>query len=291
MTEVEVTSKHPFLDDDLQLISNWREWRKQWDANPILEIRLGLLHVGFDVKVWFDEDSSERLRFYMAAADRPEVYGISSELFKAYDQLADKAFAVLSQHFFKNRAEDSREDPSWLYWVAKDPALLEALMHFFRPGRYNGLHNLKLRGGVHAREAEAFLQDFLKSGWLYPDRGGFRRDEGQAGILKGLRPRFLQIMEASGVLVNLLRWQKDYGLDEETLDHLHMLALAETKFRGQEKILVGSVEEAILEGSEAARVYILAKICHEEEIRRNKLREIVRQEQELEERRKKLTSH
>jgi len=136
-----IRSDHPLLQGEITHLKNWQEWRALWDANPSIDVRHGLLHIGFQVphsqrerdhrtgQIIPFKYSEDRLGFYLAVADGWTDYNHfhSSDLRESYGErrheegffnlttsrkrqrLAGKAFAVLMntwlEPFDEKRAE------------------------------------------------------------------------------------------------------------------------------------------------------------------------------------------
>ncbi|MBW3538458.1 hypothetical protein KY386_03115 [Candidatus Parcubacteria bacterium] len=297
---------------ELTQISDWLEWRQLWQRAMYVEQYMGLLHCGFDVPAagpgCQTRPLQERMRinhidricFYLELADG--WYGSDSDFLRPQEQasfnrsvhpgsmraeLARKAFAMLSQHFFRNTNTDRGDQPSWTELVAEEK-VLEKVIWFFRLDEYERIPNLghPNKPNVHEQRAREFVVELCKLGWTIRRNRWPLPDYGDEVIDRFVtaRPHFVEMLIGSRH-IDLLLDHLRYPLDEASWQKLEALALKERRLRTSELHRVSmrvpdSVEEAAANGSEAALVLIVLRALWAEEERLSALQAAVQQERE-----------
>jgi len=319
LTSYLVRQDHPLLALSLEKIKGWQEWKVLWQAASRFEQYLGLLHCGFDVtpvhrsSYYYDRDKVraaevDRVCFYLELADS---FRESTSYFKLEEeddqvrspgggkslieetavmrvQLAQKAFDVLSQRFFRNTAREGDDLSSWVELVV-DATVLKKVIWFFRLDEYNHIPNLgdPETPGVHEQWAKKFVVELCKLGWARRfDRMIPGYEHEARARLTAARPHFMAMLLGSGH-IDLLLDRESYPLDEPSWQRLTELAYTERYIRQPDRLSYGSVKkkpvslkEAAANRSEAARVLLLLQIYRAEDERFAALREAVDQERE-----------
>ncbi len=156
---------HDLFSREIRPIRNWHEFLERWQVAVTLEEMLGLLHAGFNVSSFDQEQhdiwgfqSVDRLTFYFKIADgwvssmllrvsadyRIVNYGIQKTSAELRQILARKAFEMLCQHFFRPEEMDGscrgNRFVKLHFFLINYRVLFPAIQHFFRPeeGLYCG---------------------------------------------------------------------------------------------------------------------------------------------------------
>ncbi len=297
-----VPADHPLLTINTVTFPSWEKWLEHWGSASHFEELFGLLHCGFAVPAVSNNVvglsqtqemnvQAQRIRFYLMIADghasaedsfmRIDEYsdGDLSEVHlntaRLRQQLARKAFGVVSQHLFKNANQEGRL-PSWL-WNAVHPEVLPQLIWFFRSNKRGQIQNLRYNGSrssIHVEQADRFALELCKLGWTFnPRSSGHSSQAGQVlSRLEASRPHFIEILLGIGQ-IGLLEDADVYPLDKASWKKLEELALQPRPIRPANPAGVSetrtprNMQEAWVNGSEAARVVILRGIAEAEERR------------------------
>jgi hypothetical protein len=312
-----MSNLHPLAADEVRPISGWQEWRKLWQETKVAEIRHSLLHFGFEVETRAGE-SAERTIFYLSIADgfdtshdvnfaskgdhRPPHFSSFGRSVESTEKIrrmvARKAFDMLCQHVFKkDKAERSLDERS-VWWVQRlaNPAVFEAMLHFFRIDDRNRVRNLpvRLEPDHKAEIAEGFLVELTKLGW----KGHiYERHIGEDGVrlFADARPRFVEILCAMRRPDLLLTQEYTGGgftrletIDEESLHMLEKIVMdqeLDIPFENGDR-KPKTTEEAAASGSRAAIVCMVLKSRAKEFERLRHIRELederIRVERQLE---------
>ena len=183
--------KHSLLEIKHFPALTWPKFLEKWaDPSLELELRIGLLHCGFDIPIDTHEGIAERLLFYFDVADgycleenfsenyrdaeKWWVSGVNKTLSVAgiRQLVARKAFQQLCLRFFKNENKESHA-PSWAKFLLKEESF-NKILWFFRLNTYNGLVNdpyTTIDGGVKEHYKE-IVRDFLDR-FIFIVWGGF----------------------------------------------------------------------------------------------------------------------
>jgi hypothetical protein len=279
---------HILLQRELERDLDWERWKKRWNEVKTPEELIGLLHCGFSVSAQYPAGYVDRVCFYLNVADgysESESFFLSpsererglvsdrlERAFKKRQAVAMKAWTMLCDHFFK-KSED-RERTTWPNLVIEKP-IFEKLLWFFGPlEEIGGRDNFPPRSSEKHDDLTAlvFLFEFVRFAWEFVcrDRHSGERDEKIREMFRAERPRLVRILECIGELDFLLRRE---DIDESVLGKLKEMALRkylwfDKKYR--------TIPEAIYEGSEAARVYLLLRVKQGEEKRRERFKEAER---------------
>jgi hypothetical protein len=190
--EVPVAPKHPLLSGPTKMISSFAELRELWETVPVVEFRLGLLHVGFDVPHGQDEKAGDRIKFYLDVADgysglsngplrdtpmrgMPAKRDFSivlydSAVFKrarsteeVLRQIAFKAFHTVVQRFFKTAPREKAWSNKWenSHWLTY-PGVIEKIIWFFRvSGGSFGIENLSYSEDEDTKRIVNLAKNFM----------------------------------------------------------------------------------------------------------------------------------
>lgn len=143
-----IRKQHPLFNRDFCFSLTWKEWKKLFTETKQAHEAVGLLHHGFEVDVDYEQSTErERVSFYLKVA-----YGYNNEtLFRLADdsdnrflsifgrhsvtearmEIAQKAWSVLCQKFFKNRDSDDLPLGWRIITDREGEKLLEKVFWFF----------------------------------------------------------------------------------------------------------------------------------------------------------------
>lgn len=299
---------HPLLRGEISYIKDWTEWKELWESTKYAELRHSLLHFGFGVSCSWAQDEIERVCMYLEIADR---YGSSWEFQKGERTefsrrtafggtvwhpeelrriLAEKAFHVLCQNFFKNTESFVYRAPSWVQ-LATDPLVLEKLFWYFRLDEYGRVHNLPNSDDDHhieiAREFAYSLCTFL---WFCEDivDGRYYGDTVYSGVKRtppGTRLNIITLLFGLRRLNVLL--DEKYELDDSCMKRLEELALGYDLFMpnidsyGDKLRKPTTIQEALLGKSKVAEILLILRAKQTEKKRLDEIRALNMQRREL----------
>ncbi len=271
---------HPLVRKEIGSISDWSHWLRRWEETSDAEILLGLLHTGFSVRTSYPDEVVARICFYLEIADghrcesvfRPEDKSgwWDRELSGRRLLLAVKAWKMLCGNFFKESSEQGERGATWKT-LTLYPVLFEKLIWFFDPRRHEYPGNIPRRNEKHEGEiVHQFLEEWIALCWGW-QCGEWRHDEKCQAIKQiflSVRLKFIDILEDIGRLNFLLTvpTQARVEVNQASMRHLRRLALGQ----GYHK-QYATIEEAIFDGRQAARVYLLLSTMQAEDERRRKV--------------------
>lgn len=297
----------------------WGKWKELWEKEQPDFFRHSLLHFGFQTLANGDEERAERIGLYLEVADFctengqypwkkgwEEEHPTCSVLetresrgpSKVKLALAQKAFAGLSQNFFKNTAEE-RHCPSW-FQTLTIPGVMEKVLWFFRLNKDQWFVNLKHdwdRENMHGKIAREFLFDVCRvilrtANWYHNSGRGVLSDH---DFFPSFRPKTIGALYGLGKIDYLF---KVPGLiDDECMKVLEELAMksAERDIKIEDPDTGGrnchrptSIKEACLV-SPAARVFFTLKTMKKEIKRLQELYRLKNRQTEIEEEMRRLS--
>jgi hypothetical protein len=311
----EVEATHNLFTREIRPIRNWHEWLERWQAAVSLEEMLGLLHVGFNVSLdcsqWSEKIYSniDRLIFYFMIADGwgdsslleiPEDRGNDYQVGRDHNGnvihktpselrqlLAQKAFGVLCQNFFKAELHEGRNgfEGDWETVVCSEQ-LFPIIQKYFRADdrRFSsGIHirNLPYRHHEQSHSgklATNFLINLAKFIWRWkehqiwlsnPDLGELEKQQRKVRArLDAAKPWTVEVLSWLGELNVLREWIME--LDRPCLAKLREIAMRQ-KLEGHRHSVakerkVSTLDEACYVGSKSAwflKEYELKRREHE----------------------------
>lgn len=262
-------------------IHSWEEWRKYWEQTDLpVEFRESLLFRGFGAEAYDWEESAERIKLYLCLADgylwENNFTDQNPENEKFYLQtclgnlrpceirqsLARKTFETLCLHVFKNTSKGEFRQPDWARLVA-DEEILKAILFFFRLGDYGRFKNLPdhrgdSRNNHHTLTAVQFLRELVFHTWPVSHKPNWW-SEGSMNMFRCHYPQFIEILAGLGELDSLIEYRRYKEMTFDCFERLRRISLAGGKF--------GNLEEAIYNGSAAARVLYCIEVIMKEEKR------------------------
>lgn len=301
---------HPLLTVETDFVTTWNEWKELWKSKSPAIIRHGLLHYGFQVRTNTPGEYTERLLFYLQAADghcdiwafkkigehqaemrTPFNTAKSMTAQDVYRVLSEKAFVELARNLFKNSARTS-DIPSWYDDIFNVPGIFEKVLWFFRPAENEWwLRNLGRhwdKAGVHYQEARDFLLGLSRMGW---DFNLVRKYDKEAReMLLGARPRLVEILAGLRQLDFLLGVENEIG--ENSLAKLEEIAMrqdlwlpspSQARPWEEKRRKPVNLEEAIYGKSQAAHVLTALRVRARQAARFEQLRELAFQQREVQE--------
>ncbi len=283
----ETTAPHPAVephrvyDYDMTPLGDWGDWQAIWDHPQIAaQIRLGLLHTAFDIRIMDKQTAGERLCLILELADGydhrnfydpTDTNSRSHEREEQRSKLVEKAMAVLVSHYFRDPKEqgDAHDDTAkWVYLIEL-PGVLEKTIWFFRANQHCTVSNLPRGTNTHlSRVVRSFASRLWKLGWNYDQfktdsknrpRRLYEQELAFQASLKAARPQLLLLAFHLGE-EDLLIANSGYELDYECQEHLLGVAMRSNYFGGKQ-VIPDSLEQAFFMGSSAARVLILKHIA------------------------------
>jgi len=209
----EEEKEHPLLEINHFYPLDWKKITEMWqDPNLPFEIRLSLLHYGFNV----DSGGTlkERLFFYFDLADGFDRHDFSVGWHERHDpsnsdrrkEIAKKAFQMLCLHFFKDPEKGKR--CLWKEYIAFDENVFKKMLWLFRPvgsgspSLVNDVGYDSCRVGSHYLEiAQKFLDDFVKFVWYGFDE--YESDRGH-GVVRPTSTNYKWFIDARPQIVEIL---------------------------------------------------------------------------------------
>lgn len=304
-----VQAVHPLLQKDLDCIHSWVKWKEIWVGEKHVECLSGLLHAGFNVRVYDDNEVRDRVFFYLGVADgyRSELrkqgefwqydrlFHLTSELTpepKVRQHLAQKSFEELGKHVFKNQNRLDQK-PSWFWLLTHNYSILDAVLAFFLPqGTLEPkIRNLDPDAREHHQEvATKFLIDLCVFALNLPN---VRHEDPCREELQKRHPQFLRVL--AGLHRLDLAPRKQCDADEQCLEMLKQIALA-TKlwlpsspdYWQKKHRLPTTLDEAVYGGSHAAALYMELQVRSREHQRFSQMGRLT---SEIEEARRELQQH
>lgn len=308
---VEHPEEHP-LAQVTGTIGSWSRWKEVWEASPMAEQKIGLLHFLFHIHTVGWEESIQRIYFCLNIADgynaawnfrlpdedRERRFklekspGRSLSLSEVRQRVARKAFEVLANAILKNRALDSNSYPSWCF-IVEHPELLDKLLWFFRVDDEARMGNLPCNRGEHEVYSvitRRFLIDLVRFAWEFRYFGKYEVDSDRViqANFRVRRPQFIELLWSLGEMDILLNpvFQFDqacwFKLEELSFrKDLYMQTEGEHGHWGRECRKPTTLAEAHYGGSWPAVVLTHRRIVAEEEERFARLRELSEREEAL----------
>lgn len=291
---------HPLCTKELRLIPTWSEWKKLWEAEAHPERLIGLLHIGFDVPL--DTEASDRILFYLSIADghtsgigtweeRRQEFSFSGRYTTwagIRRWISEKAFQKLCRRVFKNTESRDRR-PSWLATLTCDSyRVLDAVLAFFlecdpvwvQQGRL--LRNLPQDKDSHEwGVAVSFLENLSIFAWNPFLLANYGDDLAIRESVRQRRPQLVRVLAGLGKL-SLFEGKSPEDLDDACNEELKRVALGTRLYLPtgpdwrETFRLPETLEEAVVGGSEAARVLLLHAIWQKELKRCAQLQELAR---------------
>lgn len=301
---------HPLLKKEIWEDVSWEDKKKRWDEEmardrPDPSVLEGILH-----RLFSNGTCPESICFCLDLADGHE----SGDLFSKVSasslhspqvktrnrEIAEKAWRVLCDNFFKNTKESS-QIASWVDLVVNEQ-VFKKILWFFSPQKEdrigNNLPNPDLSGrnrGHYANIARTFLKEFIRFVWRIDRFGrfvdGLTSAECKAirEIFRKARPQIIEIaaeMKDLNFLLNrdyyLKEWCGGFDVDDATMEKLEELSFAEELWDGKEHRKPESVEKAFYHDSYSAEILVLLRIIKVEWERKCKLEEAERKKLEAE---------
>ena len=256
---------HTLFSRKIRPIRNWHEWLERWQEAQSIEEMLGLLHVGFSVRLERGEygepeyEVTDRYLFYLGIADGwndqyllqhteddgEYTYGVDDYGHRVYRStaylrqvLARKAFDMLAFNFFNRSLYYNDHQKFAGFWPQMVPSeLFPAIQHFFRAqparfGRSIEVPNLSGREKIADSEKNAihFISNLAVFIWEWeePDHyyGGDEEKRQEEG-----RERKARLNAAKPWMVEVLEYINrldvlwKYTLDDSCLKKLMEIAL------------------------------------------------------------------
>lgn len=283
---------HSLRQSDITYIRNWDEWKKQWQLANLVELRLGLLHLGFGISLedipgqprengactkrgvdriclYLDlaDGHLERMRFIKSHENLQPDPRIRSAVGRTdaaslRQEISKKAFGVLCTDIFlrfdANPFPTSKSSPLG-HW--SDPAALRKFLWFFRPTGTSTLYNVENIGNGKNIRAEAATSFAL---WLcrfllgIDEKRHFPELQKELGeqLFSEFRPKAIEILATLNKLDILI--QGNFQPDLQSLLTLKKLAM-DTLFPNDSASAreTRTLEEAVASGSPAARVLLV----------------------------------
>lgn len=262
---------HTTLTREIRPIRNWYEWLALWQRAETLEEMLGMLHVGFNVRLetlsWEEKreyDEIDRLTFYFTIADGwtddvllrlPEdiestgAYSDGKTPRQLRQRLAHKAFDMLCISFFKEAGVPGQGRLSYTFgyqWesVITSERLFQVIQNFFkeetpRYGEHIEIRNLGSFNDQRThneRFAVNFLLNLAKFMWTYTWRKSKLLDVGSTEERGRLATTLARINAAKPWMVTVLSKLDEFGVLREwilELDKACLAKLEEIAFRGK----------------------------------------------------------
>lgn len=301
---------HPLLQVETEFVTSWSEWKELWKSKLPAIVRHGLLHYGFQVRTGIPGEYTERLLFYLQAADgHCDIWSFKTigerqiEMCTPFNTtkrmtpqdvnrvLSEKAFVELARNLFKNMGRRG-EIPSWYSDIFRVPGVFEKVLWFFRPAENESwLRNLGRHwdeAGVHYQEASDFLLDLCRMGWNF----NYLRDNDEEArqMLVEARPRLVEVLSGLNRLDFLLRvYRIEEKIDETCLTKLEELALGKNHELPSGKYK--SLEDALCGGDpQAAQVLMVLRLKIARAARIEQIRDLEHQRQAAQAQLEKLTA-
>lgn len=282
-------------------LTNWGEWERSWDEEmervaPRTENLLGSLHLIFAIPGGYSKAVLHLLEiadgyyvnFTLREGD-PVIYFPKENRkigWNVRHVIAEKAWKLLCDNFFKNRAEKSWHTPSWTRTVA-DKEVFNRLLWFFDPQKR--CLNIPYRNNRDRYDETAlqFLREFVIFAWYFrtfDDRWGpHEEDEVIQKMFREARPKLVEILDAIHGLDFLLNGEgliKENEYPERLINAAVIAKLEELALENHE-----TVKEAAWAGSYAAQTLL---VLHSNMKEQKRQKHITEAEQQAEEARHKL---
>jgi hypothetical protein len=305
---METNDTHPLLRKEFGMIRHWFLWKKAWDEAEHAEQLMGLLHVAFDMETSEPNDWIERYRFLLDVADGFEAYdelkkpddyptfgctygtlaptGIINERRQMRRTVATKAMQVLCDRVLRFEPTKGYQ----LAWRFTQPEIFEKLLWFFDDAdrRTHGYNLSDRDDGRISTATRAFVRALIGNAWrflpnAFGDRFDRKDEESIRAMFDAARPRFVRMLFRMGkldLLVNIDKRWRDMGAAEMSV----LCAVA--KLRSNTNAGYGEYEsrdEALCEGSNAAKVLIAIEACRREEERKRVIAQAEREVREAQE--------
>ncbi len=286
----EVREWHPLCQKEINFSLTWQEWKKCFEeARKAYEI-LGLLHYGFDVDVRDENEYRERIIYYLEMAYGYDSLSLFSSIGERRDEnfrnifgrctseeakkkIAQKAWAMLCQRFFKNTEKSETSNPSWWWLVRNDSQILDKILWFF--SEKDNIPRRNRTDEHNNRIALDFLYTLAKYAW---SRHSGRHHYGEKPLPHFVknRPKFIRILSHLGKLYFLVdNWEM---VTKSDLIALKELALYEDGKKGGKKKYKTISEAAIGSFWEAkrsvAQVLIILEPMIEEKKRQEQAKDL-----------------
>ncbi len=302
-TREKTKKAHPLLSYIPTTIGSFDEWKKRWDKQQSTEERLGLLHtlmisdhcwsrqkgVPFLLEI-ADGYCDSEYRFRLAAEREDSWDENKREAAGQRLMIAKKAMSVLCAKFFK-RQTDRYGKVSYLWWWAlEDEGICSSLFDFFLSGDSDCVKNCNRRPSERDSDQPVvlqFLKDFSKQGWEFEnfcEQSFGSQDDTIQRRLISYRPKFIEILTWLGTLQWLLSQQRvEVVFDSASLGKLKEIALDKeyqlpslTNHWETEHRSPRNIREAVYAKSAAAEVLVIYGIRHQERLRSEKFRRILK---------------
>lgn len=309
---------------EIRRTKNFHEWLERWQSAETLGELLGLLHEGFEVSLEasaYGEPNykiADRLAFYLFVANGwTSAYTIESDSPSGVRQIvAQKAFNMLAQNFFKNGeaqkiSEYWREDRSGSFWkdIVRLEQVFNAILYFFKIEKKRFGDGLEIPNLPHRRErshaeqiAFNFLMNFVDLIWEWrdPEIESWCNEEERTKMKKyvdeirervdGAKPWTIEVMEIFDRL-DLLRARFPL-LDGIALVKLREIAMRQNISEFRHPVTnsrpVISLDEARFVGSRAAWLISEYELIKRERARLEQIRSAQREIEEANEKLKRL---
>ncbi|MBX4211270.1 MAG: hypothetical protein KW806_00505 [Candidatus Yanofskybacteria bacterium] len=274
---------HVLMTREFGVIKDWTEWKQRWDEADTAEVLLGLVYCGFHVPLTegYDYEKREELKadricFYLEIADGHAGWDLMHEHERGEWNLGDegtlphrrqaiaaRAFGHLAKFFFTPKNSSDRSN--WWNWedVLTNDRLFQKVLWFLRT-RWDVhqfqwvLQNIQ---PFPQREASAiawtFAKRFMRLLWetnFYPLSLTPEKKEEAMQRLRGAQTAAMDILLVLGMFEEILLNKYRSPTSAVVVEKLTRLALQKWPDR-----MYASLDEALLEGSPAARVLVLLK--------------------------------
>lgn len=278
------TRNHPLQNFQLRSISTVDIWLRSWNATYILEHRLGMLDMVFEL-----EDSTKDVtliavlldladhwyeqKFFLPPNAAPFSLLRSPEMILARKRqsIAIKAMQQLCKHVFGMRISDG-EVPSWAALCLR-PGIAEKILRLYEPS--NGVIECLQGRYCSSSDMDGLIQpalrNFAGAFWrMFWELGGSRRNlrdrqgmirrlsDDEAAVyvhLQTLRPRLIPLIEELGELHQLIKG--NYRPDPAMLQALRAYALRPIGLNPHQP---ASLKEILFRSPAAQVVYLLDAI-------------------------------
>ena len=283
-------AENPLLEKPVDYVRNWKEWKTLYEKETKVDILLGLLHQGFDVRTHDEEERTERISLYLEIANGAYDYWTfrSNDYNRAFDTrfgrniessgilrqiLSQKAYHVLCQYLFKNTSVEKRHYPSWAIQVAY-PQILAKIIWFFRLDENGRIFNLSDVQGHDSEVVKNFLREFACFPWKLKE-GYFegRYTDDLETRFSAVKPSMIKILFGLRELDFLLKEERYKNINEGCEKEIEKLALSFEMYLPSSGLRKPrTVNESCLGGSlcQAAQTLILLRIMKKENNRLTK---------------------
>lgn len=303
-TEQETTKEvavHPLFTRDVRPIYNWNEWLAHWQTAKNIEWIESLLHCGFNISLERYEygeteyNHIDRIMFYFTIADGWADYYLlkasreDEQYHVGYDkngnrinkstsdlrkQIAQKAFDMLCQNFFKEKEYQYEDSESNFWSTVFSEKLFPIIQNFFRAKKESigdrieicNLHGRVDRQSHNEQLVVDFLLKLAKFIWEWEEmeiHSYWKEEEKKDTREYNLRRRadidgaklwMIEVLNQLDKLDVVRPWM--LGLNKPCLDKLKEIAmrskLSKYNHDVEEDRLVATLDEARLVNSKAA---------------------------------------